>query len=314
MREIKDLCLDEGVLQGYLDGELSPAMMETAASHLAACEACARTASEAEQEMALCSAAFAPEMALNVPTEQLRARVNRAIEDLGGPAPSFQLKRESRLRAWLGSLSSALSVKPQYAAGFASLVVIIAFAVVFAAVFMRRNTETTVNNPGEVAQVKPTPAPSPDKGENAGSVGTAGGNQPVSSGTAAPDKKDKTSPGKKSGKGAEKNSPEPPTRRNDNRTLPPVEELPGEKDYLKTIASLEKAIETEAGTTALSPSLRAEYERNLAVVNQAIAATQPAARSKPNDPGTAQFLYSAYQSKIDLLTAVAEQQQFVARR
>jgi hypothetical protein len=97
-------------------------------------------------------------------------------------------------------------------------------------------------------------------------------------------------------------------------TTPAPAELPGEKSYLKTIASLTTAIDANASLT-MQPTLRTEYERNLALVNQAISATRPVALSKPGDPAAAQFLYSAYQSKIDLLNAIADRQSdAIARR
>lgn len=87
--------------------------------------------------------------------------------------------------------------------------------------------------------------------------------------------------------------------------------MPGEESYLKTIASLSSIIRTN-GENALKPSLRADYERNLALVDQAINATQKTARRNPKDPNAADFLYSSYQSKIDLLSTVAEHGQMVA--
>ncbi|MDX6384606.1 MAG: hypothetical protein QOK48_2179, partial [Blastocatellia bacterium] len=42
----------------------------------------------------------------------------------------------------------------------------------------------------------------------------------------------------------------------------------------------------------------------------AIANTRGAARKNPNDPDTAQFVLSAYQSKVDLLTQVADTRAF----
>jgi hypothetical protein len=95
---------------------------------------------------------------------------------------------------------------------------------------------------------------------------------------------------------------------------PALAELPGEKSYLKTIASLTTAIDANASLT-MQPTLRTEYERNLALVNQAISATRPVALRKHGDPAATQFLYSAYQSKIDLLNAIADRQSdAIARR
>ena len=87
--------------------------------------------------------------------------------------------------------------------------------------------------------------------------------------------------------------------------------LPGERSYLTAIASLTTTLETSEGGS-LKPSLRAEYERNLAVVDQAIEATRRAARSDPRDEDAATFLLAAYQSKVDLLNTVADQARFSA--
>jgi len=51
--------------------------------------------------------------------------------------------------------------------------------------------------------------------------------------------------------------------------------------------------------------MQVEYEYNMAVINSAIATTRDAARRKPNDPLAAQFMLTAYQSKVDLLNEVA---------
>jgi hypothetical protein len=56
----------------------------------------------------------------------------------------------------------------------------------------------------------------------------------------------------------------------------------------------------------MRPALQVEYERNLAVVDRAIAATRSAAKSNPNDPDAADFMFAAYQSKVDFLNTVAD--------
>jgi len=56
----------------------------------------------------------------------------------------------------------------------------------------------------------------------------------------------------------------------------------------------------------MRPSLQAEYERNLALVDRAIATTRSAAKRNPNDPDAADFMFSAYQSKVDLLNTIAD--------
>jgi hypothetical protein len=84
-----------------------------------------------------------------------------------------------------------------------------------------------------------------------------------------------------------------------------VKLLPGERSYLKTIAALDSTIKAN-GNKPMRPALQAEYERNLALVDRALAAARSAAKKNPNDPETVEFVYSAYQSKVDLLNTVAD--------
>jgi len=83
-----------------------------------------------------------------------------------------------------------------------------------------------------------------------------------------------------------------------------VKLLPGERSYLQAIAKLDTTI--NSNKTAMRPSLQVEYERNLAVVDRAIAATRNAAKSNPSDPDAADFMFAAYQSKVDLLNTIAD--------
>jgi hypothetical protein len=64
----------------------------------------------------------------------------------------------------------------------------------------------------------------------------------------------------------------------------------------------------------MTPTLRAEYERNLAVVNQAIISSRVAARRNPQDTDAKEFLRAAYQNKVELLSAVADQAQIASSR
>jgi hypothetical protein len=64
----------------------------------------------------------------------------------------------------------------------------------------------------------------------------------------------------------------------------------------------------------MTPTLRAEYERNLAVVNQAIMSSRVAARRNPQDTDAKEFLRAAYQNKVELLSAIADQTQLASGR
>ena len=79
---MSDLCLNEGTLQSYYDGQLAPQECERVASHLASCSSCANAARQVESEMEMTTGAFAAEMALSVPSERLRSRLDGAIAGL----------------------------------------------------------------------------------------------------------------------------------------------------------------------------------------------------------------------------------------
>jgi hypothetical protein len=176
---MREICLDEGTLQSYLDGELSLDMTEQVAGHVAACNACAELLSEAEGELAMFSAAFAAEASWPVPSEELRVRINRAIEAVDVPVVAAEREqgRASRLPAWLGSFANAFAFKPQHAAAFASLFVIVAFGLIFAALYRQSPAPAGTSHEPVVASI---PATGPVKATD---PPADGGNGPVIQGT-----------------------------------------------------------------------------------------------------------------------------------
>lgn len=301
-------CIDEGILQAYMDNELSSETAATVAEHISACAACASAASWVAEETALFAKAFEAELALDVPTVRLRERLDEAIAELDRPARIYERKQAWSFGGWLASLGELFKVSPQRALGYASLVAVLAFAAIFAIVKLNRpetkdSPEIVASNDGgktnsPAATGSPTPAPTAtggsdvksDKDENEGGKGN-------------PPRKRQPRP-KKPATPILVPQPDqlPQEEKAENNSKP----LPGEQNYLKAIDSLTVEIEA-SGEAAMKPSLRAEYERNLAIVDQAIFSTRRTARSNPNDPDAAEFLYSTYQSKLDLLNTVAQQ-------
>lgn len=288
-------CIEEGVLQSYVDDELSLETAEKVAAHLAACRLCAEAFNEAVNESAMFTKAFEAEMALEVPTVRLRERLETAIADLNSPAEISERKHGWSIQGWLTSLAGLFKASPQRALGFASLIAVVAFAAIFATIQLRRagnqDTQPVVASNGgpkeKTTDSKVNPVPTPEATNPGGGPG-----------------KDTTPADKPRQKKQVKPNivPEPDQLPKDEL----ARALPGEQDYLKAIDSLSVEIQS-SDTTDMKPSLRAEYERNLAIVNQAIDSTRRVARRHPKDPDAAAFLYSSYQSKLDLLSAVAEQ-------
>jgi len=277
-------CLDEAKLQSYFDGEISIEVMESVTSHLASCVTCAAAARELEEESALLTSALAAEFEASVPTERLRQRIDAAVL---GERVAFAQTTENRsgLAAFFSGL---LNFGTQRTLGFASLAVVLAFAAIAGAVMMRTKP-APVTAPPEVAKTEEpktgspqvtTPAVDVQKTDPTPIVAIAPA--PKSGGTIRPSKPSTASAPK----------------------LQPVKLFPGERSYLQTIARLDSTI--KSNKKAMRPSLQVEYERNLAVVDRAIAATRSAAKSNPNDPDAADFMFAAYQSKVDLLNTIAD--------
>ncbi|HET9478832.1 MAG TPA: zf-HC2 domain-containing protein [Pyrinomonadaceae bacterium] len=274
-------CLDQATLQSYFDGELSGEMMERASLHLASCSTCAAAAREMEEEIGLLMTALAPDFEASVPTERLRQQIDAAVLDLRIGAAS------SRERTGFGAfISSLLSFGTQRTLGYASLVMVLAFAAIFGLVKFKTTpqepiaeTQPVMNADKQVAQTPP---------EAPAAFEPVQVNTPV-----ARNNTDKRA-------GIKRNR----TPKSELIKSEPVKLLPGERSYLQTIARLDSTI--KANQKSMRPSLQVEYERNLAVVDRAIAATRSAAKSNPNDPDAADFMFAAYQSKVDLLNTIAD--------
>lgn len=290
-------CIEEGLLQAYLDNELSPETAESVAKHISACAACAGALSEAASELSLFTTAFEAEANWEVPTVRLRERIDAAIAEAQPSAQVYDERETGGLKAWLSSFIGSLKASPQHALGFASLIAVIAFGAIFFMIQMNRSSGSSVfveefNSKSEVP-VLIAKGPRPSDSMRDDTIGTEPGVTPSnSSEKPKPDKKVLTKT---------RNSGQPQVA-----SVAEAKPLPGETDYLKAIDSLSTEIEA-SGEANMQPSLLAEYKRNLAVVDQAIDSTRRAARRNPSDTDAAEFLYTSYQSKLDLLSTVAEQ-------
>ena len=286
-------CLDEVKLQSYFDGELAIEQMESVTSHLASCATCAAAARELEEESALVMNALAAEFEASVPTERLRQRIDEAV--LGD---RLAIARSSQKAS--GFFSGLFNFGSQRALGYASLAIVLALGAIFAVVKMNSTPESNnniakVNTPAPVIPkaVDNTPAPGP--------IASLASNHSQDTETpavkvAARPVRPAANPGFRTVKYTTPPSAEPEANH--------VKLLPGERSYLQTIAKLDSTI--QSNKKRMRPALQVEYERNLAVVDRAIAATRSAAKSNPNDPDAADFMFAAYQSKVDLLNTIAD--------
>jgi hypothetical protein len=303
--------MDEGMLQSYLDGELSPELMAEAAAHLASCRACAEALGAAEAESSFFASAFAPDQGLSVPSERLRERLDAAL--VGMETRDSAPRRGGMwgfgaLAAWL---TATFNIEPRLAGAFASLAALVLLASVFGVVYFRGDDKRPVSVANNAPVNKPeTPlvAEQPPPAATAQPLSSDGGKGAANEMVAGhrPEKQKDAVAVKRASGGRDLKSP--------REEIAPAAEVaaqrsvPGEENYLRTIASLEKVVEI-GGPEALKPQMRSEYERNIAVIDRAIEETRRAAIRNPQDADTTSFLFSAYQNKIELLTTVADQAQ-----
>ena len=282
-------CLDEVKLQSYFDEELPLEMMESVTSHLSSCVTCAAMARELEEESALVMTALAAEFEASVPTERLRQRLDDAV--LGDRLPFAHVsQKRSSLAAFFSGL---LNFGTQRTLGYASLAVILAFAAILGVVKMRTTVPPVTPSGPAVAGGGGVKPPDISNGE----IAKAKGNEsqvvtPTTTGPAV------MKPASYTPKRQVKPSPNTVAKQT------PVKLLPGERAYLQTIAKLDSTI--NSNKNSMRPALQVEYERNLAVVDRVLAATRSAAKSNPNDPDAADFMFAAYQSKVDFLNTIAD--------
>lgn len=282
-------CFEIGIIQAFLDGELTPASSSRFTDHVADCDACAALLARAEEEMSIVFPALDREFNTLVPTQRLWTRINESIVEEKRSAPFWQRFRNAIL-AQIASPSLAA------AAG-----VLIVFGI-FAAVWSLRSGGT-VADPGPVAyNSAPTSAPVavlPNPVERAP--------QPV-----APQAETRTVPqAERAAYTRENIKPAAAVYRQPSVQQVGGAYLPGEESYVKTIENLSNSVNNRKDT-ALRPSARITYERDMAMVDDAIKRLKTEVRKNPKNESAKQVLYSSYQNKIDLLNSIAQKEELMS--
>jgi hypothetical protein len=299
-------CFDEGILQAFLDGELANDASEAVATHIGECDECAMLLAEVEEENSYAFAALDNEFNIPVPTHRLWTKINDEIEKA---KPTFWQK----LRANFSFTNPSILA-------FASLLVIFGtFAIAWnfrqpqiippteiAKKDEPKKSEPINLIPTGTPEIKEVTPPQIVKARN--NVQKAAPNFKIEKanfvGETPKPKTEKTQIIQKL-----------PQRINQNQKPNTEDQTPrlisGEDTYIKTIETLSKNVETKKDQI-LRPSARVGYERDMALVEQAIKTMQTKARKNPKDEGAKQVLFASYQNKIDLLSSVAEKGEIIA--
>ena len=262
-------CIDEGTLQAWFDGELDAHAGADVAAHLHSCIHCGEAARTVEAENLILSQGLSAEFVEAVPTERLRQSVKSAV------ASGSQVTIVPAINgSWVNAVRNLL---PSFrAVAYASIAAAILIAGIFLAVNLRKERSAPsveIVKPTEVIAPKPQTIPEPPR-------------EAVASGPSRTPARLRPRPSR--------------TRR---ISEPDAMSLAWqENQYRKAFSQLNEAIKAQA---PLTPSLRFEYEYNLAMIDNAIISTSQLARKNPRDPLAAQAMLTAYQSKIDLMNELA---------
>ncbi|HSS21013.1 MAG TPA: zf-HC2 domain-containing protein [Pyrinomonadaceae bacterium] len=272
-------CIDEGLLQAWFDDELDATTASQVAAHLHGCVQCGEAAQTLEAENLIVSQALS-EFSEAVPTERLRQRVEAAVAGLQ-VTTSPTTNRTNRTNWAL--VHAVRNLFPSFrVVAYASIAAAILIAGILLAVNLRKESPAPLAEKGSPKEgVAPgVQAPSPQMSPEPEREIVAGG----PSRTVAP--------------------PRPKPFRKRRAAEPDGMSLAWmESQYEKAFPKLNEAIEAQA---PLRPSLRVEYEYNLAVIDNEIITTRQIARKNPKNPLAAQSMLAAYQSKIDLMNQVAQ--------
>ena len=287
-------CLDTGTIQAFLDGEMSPSMASSVSAHVAACDACAGQLAAADEESAFVFSVLEREMDTLVPTQRLWSKINDSIVVEKQNAPFWE-------KAWA---YITVSLANPSMVGAAALLVIFA---VFAGVLVNR----TGNAPMDTVAVIPvgsnpavTTTTIPTSQVSDPSVDNTAENRTVQ-------KTESVTPPVGYASYSRANRTGYNDMRQPSANVVKTVYIPGEESYVKTITTLAQTVDNQK-ETVLRPSERVSYEKDMAVVNDAIQKMRKEVRRNPKNESAKQVLYTSYQNKIDLLNSVSQREELVA--
>lgn len=300
------------LLEGFVEKELDARSSEGVEAHLALCPACARAYSEQAQEQEIYSSYVLDVQA----SPALWAGLRAAIREENAARAGSPLQK---MRHWLALPPGPLPVPRAFGGALpyfaASLLLVAAF------IYAQRPAPRDAGPaPASVADAAPAPAPAAEVARRV----TEGAAPTLTGATEADGAPEQTRPARerratyvpayvpapRRHASPARGGAAPPRPETSVAARAPSGEpaylVAGEQAYRKPIAELAGQIEAR-GAEALPPALRAEYSRELAAVERAIAAIREDARRHPDDPNLAEFMRAAYKGKLELLASVAEQ-------
>ncbi len=283
---MKDECLDIGIIQAFLDGELSHDETARVSGHMAVCDTCANSFAEAEDEAAIVFPALERELNSLVPTQRLWNKINDSIAAEKRSTPWWQ-------RAF--AFVSVALANPSLAVA-ASILIVVG---VSAMVWMNR-TSSPAAPQASVATVTPA---SPQSAPVNNNIQVSNVPDTVSTPNAMRFER--------AAMRSESRRVSASTAVVRSRSASYADPLAGESSYVNTISTLTRTVE-EKKDGVLRPAQRIAFERDMAVVDDSITKMKQEVKRNPKNETARQVLYSSYQNKIDLLNSVAQKEELMA--
>lgn len=294
---MNDKCFEIGTIQAFLDGETSPDLSFRITGHVAACDKCTLALANAEEENAVVFSVLDRELNSMVPTQRLWSSINDAIAYEKSHASFWDKVRVSL---------SALFANPSLAVAASVLLVFGIFAAVWSL------KPVGINNTviSEVTNAEPQPIRTETVDVTSGAdvvPPSPVGPYTVDVSHLPADKVAKLARTANFKQAADQVRAQPAVL----KTNAADEYLPGEESYVRTIAGLKQNVDGQKDRI-MNPSSRIAYERDMAVVNDAIKKMKEVVKKNPKNQSAKQVLYSSYQNKIDLLNSVVEREELMA--
>lgn len=287
---MKQDCLDIGIIQAFLDGELDHGQSARVSGHIALCDVCTLMLADAEDESAVVFPALEREFATLVPTQRLWNKINESIETEKQSAPFWQ-------KAWAFVILNLAT--PSFIAA-AGMVVVFGLT----AILIINRTSSTPEIAGvpeeTVATFQQTTAQLSGPNPIETVVSDMRQAKPIAFQQVSYRSNERRVVGISTARGVSTASPDVANVY-----------LPGEENYVKTISSLSRSVDS-LKEDIFRPGERIAYERDMAVVDDAIAKMRVQINKDPKNDTAKQVLYSSYQNKIDLLNSVSQKEELVA--
>lgn len=299
---MKSNCAEIGIIQAFIDGELSSAESDAFTAHVAACDECAVRLADAEQEAEMVFASLGRELDPLVPTQRLWSKINTAIESE---------RRDDSVWTKVRSFFAFPLANPSMSAALGLLLV---FGLA-AAWFIDREPQSSTNKVETIAKVgasseKPSAAAMPDTASET-SAETPERSRLSAAESPRVTRASVPTTGEFRAEKADIRQSQPRTAVNNARPAASEFVISGEETYVKTIADMSRN-SRGSSSASMRPNEMIAFERNMAIVDDSISRMRNELRKNPNNTAAKQLLRSSYENKIDLLNSVALREELVA--